>query len=178
MRTKKAHRKYRTAKSVKTANPSISSAIAEFKGAIDAQTEMMKNMFNGLKGMISRQKPLRASRPTGEKLSTNREASPQKEKINGDKFFLEALRQIGRPATTKEVAQRLRKIEPAVKKIARNREKYMQMLYTSASHLSKEGVVQRNPIGHRIFEYSLKDWGKKNAASGIQRKRKYHKRAA
>lgn len=177
MKTKKAHRKQRTAKSVKATNPSLSSVVAEFKGAIDAQTEMMKSMFNGLKGMISRQKPIRANRGSVEKLSTKRELTQQKEKLNGDKFFLEALRQIGRPATTKEVAQRLRKIEPAVKKIARNREKYMQLLYTSASHLSKEGVINRNQIGHRLFEYSLKDWGKKGAVSGIKRKRKYHKAA-
>jgi len=32
----------------------------------------------------------------------------------------------------------------------------MQQIYSSASALSKEGLINRHPVGKRMFEYSLK----------------------
>lgn len=184
MRTKKTTNKKTSAKSDNSKNNGLSSLIAEFKGAIDRQTETFMMAIEGLKKGLSRQKPLRATGKTEEKLSTKRERSPQSEVINGDKMFIDTLRQIGRPSTTREIAQRLKKIDPAVKKIARNKEKFMQLLYTAASHLSKEGVVKRNQVGHRMYEYALKDWSKPGSKTGsntiptTRKKRKYSRRAA
>lgn len=177
MRTKKNTGKQskttKTSTAKKVGRPSV---VEEFKAIVNQQTETFKSMFEGLKKGLSRQKPLRAKSQYGEKLSTKQESSPQKEKTNGDKIFLDTLREIGRPSTTREIAQRLKKIDPAIKKVARNKEKFMQLLYTSASHLSKEGVINRNQIGHRLYEYSLKDWNKDGSNKIKGRKR--HAKAA
>lgn len=80
-------------------------------------------------------------------------------KPSGEKIFLAGLENMGRPAMTFEIGNRLRKVNPDAKKFARNKKDFMQMLYNSASSLSKAGLIVRKPVGKRTFEYSLKEWG-------------------
>jgi len=70
-------------------------------------------------------------------------------------LFLDGLKQIGRPAMTKEIAQRLIK-NPQFKSITRNKKRFMQFLYSSVSHFVKQGILKRKPVGEKSYEYSLK----------------------
>ncbi len=79
-------------------------------------------------------------------------AQPKKE--SGYKVFLDVLKHIGRPAMTREIASRLKIVHPEIKM---SKKLLMQQLYNSASFLSKEGKIDRNPVGKRMFEYSLKE---------------------
>lgn len=88
------------------------------------------------------------------KISKVTEPEPKQNKtIAGSTVFLDVLKFIGRPSTTKEIAGRLKMVHPEIKlpKTA-----LMQQLYNSASYLSKEGLIERHPVGKRQFEYSLK----------------------
>lgn len=79
-------------------------------------------------------------------------ALPKKE--SGYQVFLDVLKHIGRPAMTREIASRLKIVHPEIKM---SKKLLMQQLYNSASFLSKEGKIDRNPVGKRMFEYSLKE---------------------
>lgn len=70
-------------------------------------------------------------------------------------IFLENLKQIGRPAMTKEIATRIRR-NPKYKSITRNKKRFMQFIYSGVSHFVKQGILNRKPIGKRSFEYSIK----------------------
>lgn len=77
----------------------------------------------------------------------------------GDRLFLDTLKNIGKPALTSEVADRLRKANPdVIKKIATNKKKFMRAMYISAFNLSKHGQVKRTPVGKKSYEYSLNEW--------------------
>lgn len=73
----------------------------------------------------------------------------------GYEMFLEALRKIGRPAMTKEIAARFKIIHPKAS-LPKTKTSLMQQLYNSASYLSKEGIIERRPVGSRSYEYSIK----------------------
>jgi len=79
-------------------------------------------------------------------------------------LFLEGLHKIGRPAMTKEIAERMRK-DPKFKRITRNKKRFMQFLYSSVSHFVKQGVLKRKPIGQKSYEYSLKKTASKRLAN-------------
>ncbi len=68
--------------------------------------------------------------------------------------FIDVLKHIGRPAMTREIASRLKIVHPEIKM---PKKVLMQQLYNSASFLSKEGKINRHPVGKRMFEYSLKE---------------------
>ena len=87
---------------------------------------------------------------------------PQREIFNADNVFLETLKKIGSSSTTREVAIRLTRENPEMQKMWRkNKDQFMQFLYTSASNLAKEGKIKRVPAGKRRYSYSLKEWNKK-----------------
>lgn len=87
---------------------------------------------------------------------------PQRELFDADNVFMETLKKIGRASTTREVAIRLTNDDKDMKKMYRkNKEQFMQFLYTSASNLAKEGKIKRAPAGKRRFMYSIKETGKK-----------------
>lgn len=128
--------------------------IAEMQSTINHQTEVINNNFKALKNFIAGQTK------TPVKVST-KQTTPNLEKIgSGDEIFLKALQTIGRPSTTREIAKKLRTTNPAMKKLSRNKKKFMQLLYTAASQLAKEGTIKRTKVGHRMYEYYLKNWSK------------------
>lgn len=87
---------------------------------------------------------------------------PQREVFNADNVFLETLKKIGSASTTREVAMRLTRDNKEMQKMYRkNKDQFMQFLYTSASNLAKEGKIKRAPAGKRRFAYSLKGWNSK-----------------
>lgn len=89
-------------------------------------------------------------------------------KTNND-FFLDSLRKIGKPATSWEISNVLKKANAHFKKLAKNKKGFMQLVYSSASLLSKEGVIKRIPLGEGSFEYALHDW---NAPATSQENKK------
>lgn len=89
-------------------------------------------------------------------------SKPQREIFNADVVFLDTLKKIGSSSTTREVAIRLTRENPEMQKMWRkNKDQFMQFLYTSASNLAKEGKIKRVPAGKRRYSYSLKEWNKK-----------------
>lgn len=68
--------------------------------------------------------------------------------------FLITLKLMNRPAMTKEIAGRIKLANPT-SEFPKSKKALMQELYSSASFLAKEGLIERNSIGKRIFEYSL-----------------------
>ncbi len=78
----------------------------------------------------------------------------------GDKIFIDTLKQLGKPSLTTEIAEHV-KPSPQVKKIAKNKKCLMRMMYNSAFNLSRNGEVQRTPVGKKSFEYSLVEWNKR-----------------
>lgn len=115
---------------------------------------MTKVYQNSLFELIEK---LKGNSSTGiKKLKTLHEAiSVKPTKENRYEMFLETLKQIGRPAMTKEIAGRFKHIHPNTS-FSRNKKVFMQQLYNSASYLSKEGLINRTPVGKGSFEYSLK----------------------
>lgn len=89
-----------------------------------------------------------------DKKEHTKEEKTRHEKNSAYKMFLEALKQIGRPAMTREIASRFKLVHPTAP-IPKNKKLFMQQLYNSASYLSKEGLILRSPVGKRMFEYSL-----------------------
>lgn len=76
------------------------------------------------------------------------------DKMSRYQVFLDVLKHVGRPVTTREIANRVKSIHPEIK-ISKNM--LIKQMYNSASYLSKEGIITRVPVGKRMFEYSLKD---------------------
>lgn len=89
---------------------------------------------------------------------TNKAAAAAAELKTNNDFFLDSLRKIGRPATSWEISNVLKKANPHFKKLSRNKKGFMQLVYSSASLLSKEGVIKRIPLGEGSYEYALHDW--------------------
>lgn len=111
-----------------------------------------KSFQNSLRELVSQMGPSTEFR----KLKT---AKIKAEKSRGksmreSEMFLETLKHIGRPAITREIAIRYKKLHPTA--VPKNKARFMQKLYNSASYLSKEGVIQRHAVGGRSYEYSLK----------------------
>lgn len=131
--------------------------IADMQSAINHQTEVINENFKALKNLLGG-KVKTVSKVTAKQSTPNLEL----EVAGGNEVFLNALQTIGRPSTTREIAKKLRITNPAMKKLSRNKKKFMQLLYTAASHLSKEGTVKRTKVGHRMYEYYLKNWSKAN----------------
>jgi len=84
-------------------------------------------------------------------------ASQEKKKENNGQFLIEVLQQIGHPVTTSEIANRLRKINPHFKKLSKNKKSFMQLIYSNASLLSKEGLIERKAISGKSYEYFVKE---------------------
>lgn len=81
-------------------------------------------------------------------------------KISHDNLFIEGLKKIGKPATTREIAEMIRTIEPRKRRLTTKRKKiFMQIVYNTARHLFTNNVLTRTPIGEKSFAYSLAEWG-------------------
>ncbi len=80
----------------------------------------------------------------------------------GNKIFIDALKDLGKPSLTNEIADKLKETNPkAIKKIENENNDVMRVLYNSAFHLSKEGMIKRKRVGKKLYEYSLKEWRRK-----------------
>lgn len=86
------------------------------------------------------------------------ETEVEKDKKTSKEYFIEVLTQIGHPVTTSEIATRLRKLNPQFKNLSKNKKSFMQLIYSNASSLSKEGIVDKKPISGKTFEYGLPAW--------------------
>lgn len=97
---------------------------------------------------------------TSNKVSLHRTAKKATQHVEESKstskyqVFIDVLKSIGRPAMTREIASRVKKVHPEIKV---SKGKLIQQLYNSASYLAKEGVITRTPVGKRMYEYSLKE---------------------
>ena len=89
----------------------------------------------------------------------------KQKKLPGHELFLDVLRNIGRPAMTREIAGRFKMVHPDVK-IPKDKKVFMQQLYNDASYLSKEGLIVRTPVGKRMYEYSIKPESPKKHSNG------------
>ncbi len=83
-----------------------------------------------------------------------KKTEPAVKKQTTYEMFLGALKQIGRPVMTQEVAARFKRIYPHAH-VPKSKKLFMQQLYSSASYLTKEGLIVRKPVGKRTYEYSL-----------------------
>jgi hypothetical protein len=92
------------------------------------------------------------------------ETEVAKDKKTSKEYFIEVLTQIGHPVTTSEIATRLRKLNPQFKNLSKNKKSFMQLIYSNASSLSKEGIVDKKPISGKSFEYGLPAWKQQVAA--------------
>lgn len=88
------------------------------------------------------------------KVSTDKKT---KRNSNSD-LFLEALRKIGHPATSWEISKVLKNMNTHFKKLSKNKKSFMQVVYSSASFLTKENMIKRVPLAGGNSEYALKEW--------------------
>lgn len=77
-------------------------------------------------------------------------------------LFKEALVDYGRPGTTREVGNHLKRISKEARKEFKlwGDEAYMQLMYNSSSYLVERGEIRRSALGGRKFQYYLKEWDK------------------
>lgn len=141
-----------------TKNVTLKSKIVAFQKAVDLQAETIKSILNQIILPNGKQKQLMVLLK-GTKVSK----AVKEPRANGIDVFLEALKKIGRPSTTNEIANRMRKFNPTFSNLANNKKQFMQLLYNNASQLSKNGTIIRTPISKRTFEYSLRDWTTKKS---------------
>lgn len=140
-------------------NPNgLESVLSNLSNMLEQNTKVL----NTLVSRISGGRIGKSSRSIVETDSRNVINKPQREVFNADNVFMETLKKIGSSSTTREVAIRLTRENPEMKKMyKKNKDQFMQFLYTSASNLAKEGKIKRAPAGKRRFSYSLKEWNKK-----------------
>jgi predicted ATP-binding protein involved in virulence len=140
-------------------NLSLAAKVAAFKSAIEEQTATMKSLLTEIMTVGG----VRKTSTTAGKIATKAGKKTHTEVIKKDNngmILIEALRKIGRPSTTAEIAKRMKKFNPTFSNLAKNKKQFMQLIYTNASQLSRDGIIVRRPISDRIFEYSLKEWDK------------------
>lgn len=77
-------------------------------------------------------------------------------------YFMDALKSFGKPGTTRQIGEHLKKINKEARSEAKKwgDDAYMQLMYNSSSYLVERNEIGRRAIGHRKFEYFLKEWGK------------------
>jgi hypothetical protein len=149
-------------KATKTSNANNASTIDKLVSAVRAQERTINSLIDviqsgGNKIVESVRKYTKRTAPTP--VTTASGSGENKSNVD---YFIEALEQIGRPAMTQEIAARLKHMHPKFKSLSRDKKNFMQIVYSSASHLVKEKQISRKPVGKRSYEYSLKSW--KNAA--------------
>ena len=115
--------------------------------------EMTKSFHKSINELVNKMSltPTKKEKKTTSKI----EAEPKQSKtVAGSNVFLDVLKFIGRPSTTREIAGRLKMVHPEIKlpKLV-----LMQQLYNSASYLNKEGLINKHPVGKRQFEYSISE---------------------
>lgn len=94
-------------------------------------------------------------------------------------LFAKALGKIGKPSDTQTVAEKIRLTNKNAKQLAkRNPKRFMQLMYSSASYLVKEGLLTRKKLGHLYYEYSLKVWSKKSKTKKVTKPTKLKQKIA
>lgn len=141
-------------------NLTLASKVAAFRTAIEDQTKVLKSLFDQI---VIPNSTGKTSTKSGKKYTPARKklhaiAEEKRKKENNGTILIDALKKIGRPATSAEIAKRMRKFNPTFNHLAKNKKQFMQLIYTNASQLSRDGIIVRRPISDRIFEYALKEW--------------------
>lgn len=159
-------------------NTRLTSAIKEINDLVSQTNERVLALLDKLAddaltavgGTIKQRRAIKLAKVVGEKMGKVGEKNSQpvendahtsdreRKKMSGEKLFLNTLKEIGKPAMTFEIGDRLRKTNPEAKRFAKNKKDLMQMIYNSASSLAKAGVIERKAVGKRTFEYSLREW--------------------
>lgn len=121
--------------------------------------ELVKNMAKNYgDSLLKLVKTITETSPRKERVEKTKKVKEAKEPIKKKQttyeMFLGALKQIGRPVMTQEVAARFKRIYPHAH-VPKSKKLFMQQLYSSASYLTKEGLIVRKPVGKRTYEYSL-----------------------
>jgi hypothetical protein len=74
-------------------------------------------------------------------------------------FLIKALKKIGSPCTTDQIASGLKKENPKFRAMATNNYKgFMQFIYSAVSHLSEKGILNKKSVNAKAYEYSLPEW--------------------
>lgn len=133
------------------------SVVADLINAVRIQERTIDKLLNSIKtgGAEIVETATRTKRAYRRRKATSLEPGSKEAKKSNNEFFLESLKQIGRPATTWEIANRLKKLNPYFKSLSRDKKRFMQVVYSSAYQLSKEGLLKRKPLGKKSFEYTV-----------------------
>ncbi len=136
-------------KSLELGNVDVNELVSGMARAYeDSLLSLFKKLNVGVAGKIY-------SKLKGKKVKAIEPAKEKAHKLSSYEVFIDTLKQMGRPAMTKEIAARIKFVHPEVK-FPKDKKVLMQQIYNSASYLSKEGLIVRTPVGKRLFEYSLK----------------------
>jgi hypothetical protein len=76
--------------------------------------------------------------------------------MSANEIFLNTLREMGKPSLVRDMAVKLEN----GKLISKSKAKLMALLYASASHLNRDGVIKRTPVNDSMYKYSLPEWRK------------------
>ena len=140
---------------------STKSLIEGLVKAVQTQELTINSLLKAIAGSDRKDElaPISKKKSSAKKHSAPKEHKTLERKSNVD-YVLDALRSIGRPAMTKEIADRLKHLDLKFKSMARDKKHFMQTVYTSASTLAKDNLIDRKLVGKRSYEYSLPDWKK------------------
>jgi len=76
--------------------------------------------------------------------------------LSANEIFLNTLREMGKPSLVRDMAAKLEN----GKLISKSKAKLMALLYASASHLNRDGVIKRTAVNDSMYKYSLLEWKK------------------
>jgi hypothetical protein len=152
------------AKTIKNQVPDISTLI----GKVEDQNNVIRNQqatINELVKVLKRsgayavkKNGLVETTKDGRIISIANNSKNPKKKTQYD-YLMSALKKIGHAATTDQIAKGLKKENAKFRTMAtRKPQSFMQFIYSAVSHLSNKGLLNKNSVNEKAYEYSLPEW--------------------